>query len=67
MVNTITIDDAEHDVETMSEEQKNLVNIIHTNKTTANLLNHQLQCVTAIGSVKVEELRQLLASTEQDG
>ena len=46
---------------------KNLVNIIHTNKTTANLLNHQLQCVTAIGSVKVEELRQLLASTEQDG
>tara|TARA_R110000787_G_scaffold17969_1_gene55486 strand:- start:71 stop:274 length:204 start_codon:yes stop_codon:yes gene_type:complete len=67
MVNKITIDEVEHDVDTMSDEQKNLVNIIHTNKTAANLLNHQLQCVTAIGSVKTEELRKLLASTVSDG
>jgi hypothetical protein len=64
MINTITIDDVEHDVEVMTDEQKTLVNIIHTNKTTANLLNHQIQCVNAIGTVKTEELRQLLAATD---
>ena len=58
----MTIEGKEYEIDTMTDEQKELVNVIRINTTTANVTAHQLQCVNAIGRVKVDELKSLIES-----
>ena len=56
----VTIDDKEYDTDNMTEAQIELLNVLQQNTVIANQLDHQIQCVRAIGKVKLEELDKLL-------
>ena len=56
MVN-ITIEGTEYDTDNMTDEQKELIEVLRVNTTTSNVVGHMLQCVNAIGRVKVDELK----------
>ena len=54
------IDDKEYDTDNMTEAQIELLNVLQQNTVIANQLDHQIQCVRAIGKVKLEELAKSL-------
>tara|TARA_R100001015_G_C4469399_1_gene53601 strand:- start:250 stop:453 length:204 start_codon:yes stop_codon:yes gene_type:complete len=56
----VTINDKEYDTDSMTEEQLELLNVLQQNTVIANQLDHQIQCVRAVGKVKLEELVKLL-------
>ncbi len=62
----ITIEGKELDTEYMTDEQKELVDVLKVNTTTSNVVNHMLQCVNAIGRVKVDELKALLSDGKKE-
>ena len=62
---TVTVNDKDYDTDNMNEEQQELVKLLQQNAITLNMLDHQMQCVCAIGKVKSEELHQLLNATEK--
>lgn len=61
----VTINDKEYDTDNMTEEQIDLLNLLQQNTVIANQLDHQVQCVRAIGKVKLEELVKLLDVEEE--
>jgi|TARA_R110000824_G_scaffold113970_4_gene264108 hypothetical protein len=65
MVN-ITIEGTDYDTDNMTDEQKELIEVLRINTTTSNLVGHMLQCVNAIGRVKVDELRASLSDGKKD-
>tara|TARA_R110002020_G_scaffold90629_3_gene220759 strand:- start:2372 stop:2572 length:201 start_codon:yes stop_codon:yes gene_type:complete len=52
----VKINDRQYDTDSMTEEQLDLLNVLQQNTVIANQLDHQIQCVRAIGKVKLEEL-----------
>jgi hypothetical protein len=62
----ITIEGKELDTEYMTDEQKELVEVLKVNTTTSNVVNHMLQCVNAIGRVKIDELKALLSDGKKE-
>ena len=62
----MTIEGTEHDTDNMTDEQKELVEVLKTNTTTSNVIGHMLQCVNAIGRVKVDELKASLSDGKKD-
>ena len=65
MVN-ITIEGTDYDTDNMTDEQKELIEVLRINTTTSNLVGHMLQCVNAIVRVKVDELRASLSDGKKD-
>ena len=61
----VTINDKEYDTDSMTEEQLDLLNVLQQNTVIANQLDHQIQCVRAVGKVKLEELVKLLDAKEE--
>ena len=62
----ITIEGKDLDTDNMTDEQKELVNVLKVNTTTSNVINHALQCINAIGRVKVDELKALLNNDKKE-
>ena len=62
----MTIEGTEHDTDNMTDEQKELVEVLKTNTTTSNVIGHMLQCVNAIGRVKVDELKASLSDGKKE-
>ena len=62
----MTIEGTDHDTDNMTDEQKELVEVLKTNTTTSNVIGHMLQCVNAIGRVKVDELKASLSDGKKD-
>ena len=62
----ITIEGKELDTEYMTDEQKELVDVLKVNTTTSNVINHVLQCINAIGRVKIDELKALLSDGKKE-
>ena len=62
---TVTVNDKDYNTDNMNEQQKKLIKQIQQNSITLNMLDHQMQCVRAIGKVKSEELHQLLNATKK--
>tara|TARA_R110000823_G_C15893717_1_gene496234 strand:+ start:158 stop:367 length:210 start_codon:yes stop_codon:yes gene_type:complete len=63
---TVTVDDKEYELETMTEEQQNIVTLLQQNSVILNQLNHQMSCVQAVGNMKTKELRESLGIEEPD-
>ena len=61
----LTINDKEYNIDDMNEEQQELVKILQQNAIVTNQLDHQLQCVRAVGKVKADELSNLLDADEK--
>jgi len=62
----MTIEGTDYDTDNMTDEQKELIEVLKVNTTTSNVVNHMLQCVNAIGRVKIDELKALLTDGKKD-
>ena len=60
----ITLEETEYETDDMSKEAQDVVKIVETNQQASTILNHTLQCVNAIGSMKIKELKTLLGDTK---
>ena len=62
----LTLDEKEYEIEDFTDTQKEMVNILNLGSNSSTLLNHMLQCVTAIQQMKTDELRQSLKGDKDD-
>tara|TARA_R110000824_G_scaffold326878_1_gene513817 strand:- start:43 stop:243 length:201 start_codon:yes stop_codon:yes gene_type:complete len=62
---TVTVNDIDFNTDKMNEEQQELVRLLQQNAIAINMLDHQIQCVRAVGKVKSEELSKLLDATNK--
>jgi len=62
----LTLDEKEYEIEDLTDTQKEMVNILNLGSNSSTLLNHMLQCVTAIQQMKTDELRQSLKGDKDD-
>ena len=59
----LTLDDKEYDIEDMTEEQKEILNLLNVGSNASALLNHITQCVQAVQQLKTNELKSSLESS----
>jgi len=62
----MTIEGTDYNTDDMTDEQKELIEVLKVNTTTSNIVNHMLQCVNAIGRVKIDELKALLTDGKKE-
>ena len=62
----MTIEGTDYDTDNMTDEQKELIEVLKVNTTTSNVVNHMLQCINTIGRVKVDELKALLSDGKKE-
>lgn len=62
----LTLDENEYEIDDMTDEQKEILNILNVGSNASALLNHISQCVTAIQQMKTNELKQSLEGNEDD-
>ena len=62
----MTIEGTEYDTDNMTDAQNELIEVLKVNTTTSNVVNHMLQCVNAIGRVKIDELKALLSDGKKE-
>ena len=62
----MTIEGTDYDTDNMTDEQKELIEVLKVNTTTSNVVNHMLQCVNAIGRFKIDELKALLTDGKKE-
>ena len=56
----VTVDEVEYDTDNMSDDQKNIINVLNKGSNSMGLLEHITQCVNAIQQIKVTELKKSL-------
>ena len=59
---TITIDNVIHEEANLTDDQKMLVQELQINQNAITLMNHQLDCLRSVGTVKLSALRSVLES-----
>jgi len=62
----LTLDENEYEIDDMTDEQKEILNILNVGSNASALLNHISQCVTAIQQMKTNELKQSLEGAKDD-
>jgi uncharacterized spore protein YtfJ len=62
----LTLDENEYEIDDMTDDQKEILNILNVGSNASALLNHITQCVTAIQQMKTNELKQSLEGSEDD-
>ena len=62
----MTIEGTDYDTDNMTDEQKELIEVLKVNTTTSNVVNHMLQCINSIGRVKIDELKALLSDGKKE-
>jgi len=62
----MTLEGTDYNTDDMTDEQKELIEVLKVNTTTSNIVNHMLQCVNAIGRVKIDELKALLTDGKKE-
>lgn len=62
----LTLDENEYEIDDMTDEQKEILNILNVGSNASALLSHISQCVTAIQQMKTNELKQSLEGSEDD-
>jgi len=62
----LTLDENEYEIDDMTDEQKEILNILNVGSNASALLNHISQCVNAIQQMKTTELKQSLEGDKDD-
>jgi hypothetical protein len=58
----LTLDDTEYDIADMTDDQKEIINILNVGSNASALLNHITQCVQVVQQLKTNELKSSLES-----
>ena len=56
----LTLDENEYEIDDMTDEQKEILNILNVGSNASALLSHISQCVSAVQQMKTNELKQSL-------
>ena len=56
----VMINEVEYDTDNMTDDQKNILNVLNKGSNSIGLLEHMTQCVNAIKQIKIKELKKLL-------
>ena len=62
---SITIDNVRHEEADLTDDKKKLVQEVQINQNAISLLDQQLNCLKAAGTVKLAELRKILKPVEE--
>ena len=62
----LTLDENEYEIDDMTDEQKEILNILNVGSNASALLSHISQCVSAVQQMKTNELKQSLEGSEDD-
>ena len=62
----LTLDDKEYEIDSMNDDQKEIINILNVGSNASALLSHISQCVSAIQQMKTNELKQSLEGDKDD-
>ena len=62
----LTLDENEYEIDNMTDEQKEILNILNVGSNASALLSHISQCITAIQQMKTTELKQSLEGDKDD-
>lgn len=62
----LNLDDKEYEIDDMSDEQKEVLNILNVGSNASALLSHISQCVSAVQQMKTNELKQSLEGDKDD-
>ena len=62
----LTLDDKEYEIDDMSDDQKEIINILNVGSNASALLSHISQCVSAVQQMKTNELKQSLEGDKDD-
>ena len=62
----LTLNENEYEIDDMTDEQKEILNIMNVGSNASALLSHISQCVSAIQQMKTNELKQSLESAKDD-
>ena len=57
---TVTINDTDYETDSMSDKQKEIVQLLQQNLVSVNMLEHWMQCVKFVGEMKTRELEKSL-------
>jgi len=57
---TVTINDKDYETDSMSDKQKEIVQLLQQNLVSVNMLEHWIQCVRFVGEMKTRELEKSL-------
>ena len=56
----VMINEVEYDTDNMTDDQKNILNVLNKGSNSIGLLEHMTQCVNAIQQIKIKDLKKLL-------
>tara|TARA_R110002012_G_scaffold121977_1_gene271701 strand:- start:152 stop:358 length:207 start_codon:yes stop_codon:yes gene_type:complete len=62
----LSIDNNEYEIDDMTDDQKEIINILNVGSNASALLSHISQCVSAVQQMKTNELKQSLEGNEDD-
>ena len=62
----LTLDDKEYEIDSMNDDQKEIINILNVGSNASALLSHISQCVSAVQQMKTNELKQSLEGAKDD-
>ena len=62
----LTLDENEYEIDDMTDEQKEILNILNVGSNASALLSHISQCVSAVQQMKTNELKQSLEGDKDD-
>ena len=62
----MTLEGTDYNTDDMTNEQKELVELLKINTSTSGFLGHAFNCVNAIGRVKIDELKALLTDGKKE-
>ena len=62
----LTLDDKEYEIDDMTDEQKEILNILNLGSNASALLSYISLCVSAIQQMKTNELKQSLEGDKDD-
>lgn len=62
----LTLNENEYEIDDMTDEQKEILNILNVGSNASALLSHISQCVSAIQQMKTNELKQSLEGAKDD-
>ena len=62
----LTLNENEYEIDDMTDEQKEILNILNVGSNASALLSHISQCVSAVQQMKTNELKQSLEGAKDD-
>ena len=62
----LTLDENEYEIDDMTDDQKEILNILNVGSNASALLSHISQCVSAVQQMKTNELKQSLEGDKDD-